>query len=82
MGSVYGKMAAKLHRRGKMALPAGLRSPAPHCSGKVAIVGHTPQHEILDLGLFEMPRHPLLPRWLADGVGRGQRTGVAGERAG
>lgn len=27
--------------------------PAPHCSGKVAIVGHTPQHEILDLGYLK-----------------------------
>ena len=24
--------------------------PTPHCSGKVALVGHTPQPEILDLG--------------------------------
>ena len=24
--------------------------PTPHCSGKVAIVGHTPQSEVLDLG--------------------------------
>ncbi len=27
--------------------------PAPHCSAKVAIVGHTPQHEILDLGYLK-----------------------------
>jgi serine/threonine protein phosphatase 1 len=26
---------------------------APHCSGKVAIVGHTPQPEILDLGYLK-----------------------------
>lgn len=24
--------------------------PGPHCSGKIAVVGHTPQPEILDLG--------------------------------
>ena len=24
--------------------------PGPHCSGKVAVLGHTPQHEVLDLG--------------------------------
>lgn len=24
--------------------------PTPHCSGKIAVVGHTPQTEILDLG--------------------------------
>ena len=27
--------------------------PSPHCSGKVAIVGHTPQPEVLDLGYLK-----------------------------
>lgn len=27
--------------------------PAPHCSGKVAVVGHTPHSEILDLGYLK-----------------------------
>ena len=27
--------------------------PMPHCSGKVAIVGHTPQPEVLDLGYLK-----------------------------
>jgi serine/threonine protein phosphatase 1 len=26
--------------------------PKPHCSGKIAVVGHTPQTEILDLGFL------------------------------
>jgi serine/threonine protein phosphatase 1 len=26
--------------------------PKPHCSGKIVVVGHTPQPEILDLGFL------------------------------
>jgi serine/threonine protein phosphatase 1 len=27
--------------------------PSPHCSGKIAVVGHTPHYEILDLGYLK-----------------------------
>jgi hypothetical protein len=52
--------------------------PGPHVSGKIAVVGHTPQAEILGLA-SDLSRHGMLLRRQADGDGDGERGSAGGE---
>jgi hypothetical protein len=57
--------------------------PACHCSGKVAVVGHTPQRSgEVRPRLSEVHRHLLPRRGLVDGPGGQDREGLAGEPGG